>query len=126
MPDGQPGRRARSGQPDEMFGGNIGNEQRGADGEPADVAAGQEIILGAASLAGKIKADAENNDEVDRDDRDIHSGKVSVRDRSRRRVQHAYLLKNPSAGASGLTQATLRACLADTNPPNRRARRLKT
>ena len=63
-----------------MFGGNIGDEERRADGEPADVAAGEEIVFGGALFARKIKADAENEYEIKPDDDEIDRGERPVRD----------------------------------------------
>ena len=66
--------RARAGEPDEcsveMF-----RRTASADREPADVAAGEEVVDGAAALAREVHADAEDDQEVDRDDADIEAGK---------------------------------------------------
>ena len=44
MADREAGRRARAGQADEVLGGDVRDEERGADGEPADVAAGEKVV----------------------------------------------------------------------------------
>jgi hypothetical protein len=72
--------RPRAREADEMLGGNIRDEQRGADGEPADVASREEVVDRAAALAREIHADAEDDDEVDRDDADVEPGEALGRD----------------------------------------------
>jgi len=63
---------AGPGEADEVFGADVGGEEGGADYEPADVAAGEEVAGG--GLAGKFGADggadgyAEDSDEVECDD----------------------------------------------------------
>ena len=61
-----------------MLGRDIGNEQRGADGEPAHVAAGQEVVGRSAFLAGEVEADAEDNHEVNCDNGDVDPGQCFV------------------------------------------------
>ena len=39
-------RRAGAGEADEVLGPDIGGEDRGADDEPAEVAAGEEVVVG--------------------------------------------------------------------------------
>src|ERR1700733_15454300 len=63
-----------------MFGGNVRDEERRADREPADVASSEEIIFGGALFARKIKADAENENEINNDDGDVHRRERPVRD----------------------------------------------
>ena len=92
MAYGQPRRCARAGEADEMLGGNIGNEQRRADGEPADVAAGEKIVFGSAFLLREIQTDAKHNGEVNPDNEEIYGGEVPVRNRDLRCEQHPCLL----------------------------------
>ena len=80
FPAGESGCRAGAGEADEMLGGNVGDEERRADGEPADVASGEEVIFGGALFARKIKADAEDENEIDADDDEIDRGERPVRD----------------------------------------------
>ena len=62
----------RPGKPDEVLSGNIGNEQRGADGEPSHVATCQKIIGGISLSPREIEANGKHHHEVDRDDGDIN------------------------------------------------------
>ena len=61
-----------------MFGGDIGHEERSADGEPADIAAGEEIFGGVAALFCKINADGEDKKEVNADDSEIKGGEGAM------------------------------------------------
>ena len=51
-----------------MFAGDVGGKQGGADGDPADIAAGEEVIASIAFVAGMVIADGEDDEEVDDDD----------------------------------------------------------
>src|SRR5262245_35133319 len=61
-----------------MFRGNVGYEQRRADEEPADIAAGQKIVFGGSFFSREIKSNAEHDDEVDGNDGDINGSQRSV------------------------------------------------
>src|SRR5690348_1075354 len=80
---------------DEMFGGDVRNKQRRADGEPADVAAGQKIILGGAFFSGEVKSNTEDNGEIDSDNDEIDRSQRSVSDRNLCSNKHARLLDSP-------------------------------
>ena len=71
MPDSQSGRSARTGQADEMFGGNVRDEQRRANEKPSDVAAGKKIILGGAFFPCEVQTNPEDQGKVDSDDDQI-------------------------------------------------------
>src|ERR1700744_6295977 len=71
-----------------MFGGNVGDEERRAYREPANVAAGEEVVFGGALFARKIEADAEYEDEIDGDDGDIDRRERPVRDCDSRCEEH--------------------------------------
>ena len=61
--------RARAGQADEVLGADVRGEDGGADDEPAEVAAGQEVLgRGLLLLAHDLPGDAEDDHEIDEDD----------------------------------------------------------
>src|SRR5580700_2271627 len=95
MADRQAGRGAGAGEADEMLGGNIRNEQGGADEKPSDVAAGEEIFFGAALLQGKIQADAEDDGEIDADNDEIKGCEWPVSYLDSRCEEHPCLLGVP-------------------------------
>src|SRR6202011_5751781 len=72
----QTGRCASARQTDKVFGGDIGYEQRRADEEPTNVAAGKEIIFGSALLAREVHADAKHDGEIDPDDDEVYRCQV--------------------------------------------------
>ena len=113
-------RRSGARQPDKMLRGNIGDKQRGANGEPADVAPSEKILFGIAALFCEIKSDAENDQEINGNDCDIYWRQNPVRDRHRRCEQHPFLLSiqcNPKPAKSVLF------VVAPTGPLRRRQRK---
>ena len=71
-------RGARASQPYEMFGGDVGDEERRTDCEPTDVTTGEEIVFGGALFAREIKSNAENDHEINADDGEINWGQSPV------------------------------------------------
>src|SRR5215475_14500500 len=92
MADGETGGSPGAGEANEMFGRNIGDEERSADEEPADVAAGEEVVLGGALFLGEVEADAEDDQEIDTDNDEIDGGKVAVCSGNLRCKEHSGLL----------------------------------
>src|SRR5258706_14384989 len=68
---GQPGETPRPLQSDEMFGGNVRDEQRCADGEPSHAATGEEVVRGGPLFSRKVQTDGKDDDEVNNDDRNV-------------------------------------------------------
>ena len=91
---GESGCRARTGEADEMLRGNIGDEKRRADREPADVAPCEEVIFGGALFARKIKTDAEDQNEINGDDCQIDRRERPVRDCDSRCEEHRASVKS--------------------------------
>src|SRR6478672_6013958 len=75
MSDGKPSGCTRTGKSDEMLRRNVGNEQRGSDGEPSYVPAGQKIVHRSAFFTGKIESYGKDDTEVDSDNKEICFGK---------------------------------------------------
>ena len=95
MADRQAGSGAGARQADEMLGGNVGDEQGGADGEPPNVPASQEIVFRGPFLAREVEADGENDYEVESDDSDVDRGQRPVRDRDLSCEGHSSVLLLP-------------------------------
>src|SRR5262249_9888342 len=91
MADSEAGRGARSGEPDEMLSRDVGDKKRSANKEPTYIAAGEEIVLGAALAAGEVHADAEDDGEVDADDDEVDRGQRAVGRGHFRSKKHANL-----------------------------------
>src|SRR5579864_6236 len=91
MADGESRRGAGAGETNEVLGGNIGDEERSANKEPTDIAAGQEIAFGGAFLSGEVHANAEDDGEIDPDDDEVYRCQVAVRDRNLRCEEHPCL-----------------------------------
>ena len=79
-----------------MLGGNVGDEQRGADEEPTDVAPRKEIVFGGSFAPGKIHADAKHQREIESDNNDIRCSQSPVTRLNQRRVEHPLLLSVPA------------------------------
>src|SRR5579864_7945099 len=71
MTDGEARGRAGAGESDEVLGGDVGDKQRRANEEPADVAAREKVIGGGAFFPGEVESDTKNDEEVDADDRQV-------------------------------------------------------
>src|SRR5437868_11511391 len=95
----QTGSGSRTRQSDEMFCGDIRNEQRSANRKPSDIAAGEEIIFTGAFFAGKIKTNSENHDEVDTNDGEVNWSERSVG--YRLRLQHRSQARQARENHSG-------------------------
>src|ERR1017187_8329263 len=78
MADREAGAGPRTGKADEVLGGNIRYEKRCANREPSDVAAGKEVIGRASLLAGKVKADRKDNQEIQTDDDEVDGRQSAV------------------------------------------------
>src|SRR5258708_29182388 len=89
---GRRGGRPESRQSDEMLRRNVGDEKRRADGEPADIAASEEVIFGSPFLSRKIETDPEYDGEVDSDDDQVDCFERPVGNRNRRCEEHPGLL----------------------------------
>ncbi len=92
-----------------MLGGNIRYEQRSADEEPSNIAAGEKIVLGGSFLHGKVHADPEDDGEINPDDHEINCCERSMGYRDRRCEQHPCLL-----GAAAVEPASAH-CLSGTS-----------
>jgi len=64
-----------------VLGGDVGDKQGRTDEEPADVAAGEEVIGGCAFLTGEIQADAKDDQEVDADNPEVEGRQRMVGNR---------------------------------------------
>ena len=90
--DGKTGGCAGTRETDEVLGRDVGNEKRRADGEPADIAARQEVVLRGALLAGEVEADPKHEREVDANDDEVDGGERSVGHGHSRSEEHQCLL----------------------------------
>ena len=81
MADREAGRCARAGQADEVLGGNVRYEQRRADKEPSDIAAGEKVVGGGALFAREVEADTKDHQEINADDDQVERGQRTVSSR---------------------------------------------
>src|SRR5262249_38664823 len=63
---------AGAGEPDEMLGRDVRDEQRCADREPADIAACEEVLRRSTFFPREVQTDREDDHKVDSDDDDVH------------------------------------------------------
>jgi hypothetical protein len=61
-----------------MLAADVGCEERGANGEPTDAVAGQEVVVGGSFFAGVPEPDREDNQEVGRNDDGVEHEMLSV------------------------------------------------
>ncbi len=92
MADGEAGRRARSGKPNEMLRRNIGHKERCADEKPANVAARQKIFLAGAPAPRKVKTNSKNDRKINTNDGEIEIGESFVHSCNLCCKEHSVLL----------------------------------
>ena len=80
MPDCQALGSAGASQTEEVLSVDVGDEERRSDGEPAHAAASQEIFGGGPFPAREIEADAEDDQEIRADDRQVQRRQSPVSD----------------------------------------------